>query len=225
MLCRPGTNHAMRRSHNWIRRAAVASGRKRVGRFGTMVGIIAFGALGPVAVAADQATVLHAIHMVENPTNSTRVGRRGELGPYQFRPTTWRMYTTKSFQLATDQQESDIVADKHYAWIQEGLRKAGLEPTPYRIALVWNAGLTATVTGRITSHTRHYAKRVENLVAEVTRETQLRRQQEVLKEQQLLAARAAAEKQEAAYAAAAAAGEHPPIVFSLARASTSRAED
>jgi len=198
----------------------------RLCRIGSLVGVLAFAGGGSLAQAVDQSTLLHAIHLVENPTNSTRVGRRGELGPYQFRPTTWRMYTTKSFQLATNQEESDAVAERHYAWIKEGLEKAGLEATPYRVALVWNAGLTATVSGRITSETRQYARRVENVLSDIQREAERKKQDEAIRQQQWVAAQEAARKLEASLMASASsnstvtsvdATEHSPIVFSLAR--------
>jgi hypothetical protein len=114
--------------------------------------------------APNRDDVLEAIHLVENPTNSMKIGRHGELGPYQFRPTTWRMYTKKPFRLAGNDEESDVVAAKHYDWIKRGLQQEGLEPTPYRIALAWNAGLDATVRGRVSSSSRNYATRVKNLV-------------------------------------------------------------
>jgi hypothetical protein len=115
--------------------------------------------------------VLLAIHQVENPTDTTLVGRRGELGPYQFRPVVWRKYTVKPFELAADAAEAQTVAEMHYDWIARGLARNGFEVSPYHIALAWNAGLQATVNSRTSRGSRHYAQRVANLVEQPTAPT------------------------------------------------------
>lgn len=127
------------------------------------------------ARAADRWETLQAIHMIENPTNSTRIGSRGELGPYQFRPSTWKMHTKKPFSLAANRQEADRVAVKHYDWIKQGLERSGVEATPYRIALAWNAGLDATIRDSVPASSHRYAERVE-AVANDLRKQQLVRE-------------------------------------------------
>ena len=121
------------------------------------------------AAPSERWETLQAIHMVENPTDSPRRGPHGELGPYQFRRSTWRMYTKKSFQLAIDRGESDRVAVKHYEWIREGLIRNGIEPTAYHIATAWNAGLQATIDGHIGAASRSYATRVSTIATELSR--------------------------------------------------------
>lgn len=120
--------------------------------------------LGPVAHAWERSDVLEAIHQVENPTDTIRVGRRGELGPFQFRPVVWRTYTQKPFSLAVDRTEAQAVAEMHFEWIRRGLERNKVEATPYFIGLAWNAGLQATLSGRASANSRHYAQRVANLV-------------------------------------------------------------
>jgi len=120
--------------------------------------------LGPVVQAWERGDVLEAIHQVENPNDTLRIGRRGELGPFQFRPAVWNAYTQKPFSLATDRTEAQAVAEMHFDWIKRGLERNKLEVTPYRIGLVWNAGLSATVNGRASATSLHYAQRVANLV-------------------------------------------------------------
>lgn len=122
-------------------------------------GLAAFASAGE-----DRWETLRAINWVENPTNHGRYGSKGELGPYQFRSQTWRMHTKRPFRQATDRAAADEVAVKHYEWIKKGLVKAGLKPTPYRIAMAWNCGLDAVVTGRVPRVTLNYAERVSNLV-------------------------------------------------------------
>lgn len=114
--------------------------------------------------AWERTEVLDAIHDVENPHNSTRIGRRGELGPFQFRPAVWFAYTQKPFSLAADNAEAKLVAEAHYEWIKRGLERNKLEVTPYHIGLVWNAGLHATLNNRASETSKYYAQRVANLV-------------------------------------------------------------
>jgi len=125
-----------------------------------------------IAAPASGATrweVLEAIHWVENPSNTTRPGRFGELGPYQFRELTWRMHTKKPFALANDRQHADVVAVRHYEWLRRGLEAAGLEATSYNIALAWNSGLAAVVRGRAPGAAHEYAVRVANIAAHLGR--------------------------------------------------------
>lgn len=116
------------------------------------------------AAAGDRADTLRAINLVENPTNHTRRGSKGELGPYQFRVQTWRMHTRKPFSLAVVREHADEVAIKHYEWIKRGLTDSGIDPNPFNIAMAWNSGLGAVTNGRVPTVTYNYAERVHNLV-------------------------------------------------------------
>ncbi len=119
---------------------------------------------GGAASASERWVTLQAINWVENPHNSTRVGPRGELGPYQFRPSTWRMHTRKPFALAVQRQTADEVAVQHYEWLKRGLESNGIDATPYNIALAWNAGLERVVNGRAPASAQEYASQVSNMV-------------------------------------------------------------
>ena len=123
------------------------------------------------AAAADRWETLRAINWVENPTNNTRMGRFGELGPYQFRAGTWRMHTKKSFQLANQRAAADEVAIKHYEWIKRTLGNAGVDASPFNIAMAWNSGVDNVVNGRAPSVSYDYAQRVTNLVHTFKRNT------------------------------------------------------
>lgn len=116
------------------------------------------------AAAADRWETLTAIHWVENPTNSPAPGAHGELGAYQFRRSTWRSYSSLPFEYARERVHADEVAIRHYEWLSRGFQKAGLAPTPYRIALAWNAGLNAALQGRAPRASHDYARRVVNIV-------------------------------------------------------------
>jgi len=117
-----------------------------------------------VAGASDRWMTLRAINWVENPTNQTAVGRFGELGPYQFRPGTWRMHTDKPFRLAASKPVADEIAVKHYEWIKRTLERRGVDASAFNIAMAWNCGVEAVLSGRAPTVSYHYAERVTNLV-------------------------------------------------------------
>jgi len=119
--------------------------------------------LATSAIAANRWETLRAINWVENPTNQTKVGRFGELGPYQFRPATWKMHTDKPFSMAIQRDQSDVVAVKHYEWIKKAFEQAGVDVNAFNIALAWNSGVEAVLSGRSPSSSYHYAERVANL--------------------------------------------------------------
>ncbi|MBI2497279.1 MAG: hypothetical protein HYV75_04935 [Opitutae bacterium] len=126
--------------------------------------LVTFLGFTSIAGASDRWETLRAINWVENPTNQTGVGRYGELGPYQFRPGTWRMHTDKPFHLAVKREVADEVAVKHYEWIKRTLKQHGVEASVFNIAMAWNCGVEAVLNGRAPTVTYHYAERVTNLV-------------------------------------------------------------
>jgi len=119
------------------------------------------------ARGAERWEVLQAIHWVENPRDVVRAGPCGELGPYQFRESTWRMHTAEPFSRALDKGRADAVAAAHYEWIRTQLESRGVKATPYTIALAWNAGVGRAATGKVPAASRDYATRVSNLVRDL----------------------------------------------------------
>jgi hypothetical protein len=119
------------------------------------------------AHASTRWETLEAIHAVENPRDRQTPGPCGELGAYQFRQDTWRMYSRRAFNEALDRRRSDEVAVRHYDWLKTSLERNGLEATIYNIALAWNAGIGAVVSGRVPAVSRDYATRVENIAIEL----------------------------------------------------------
>ncbi len=115
------------------------------------------------ASEAECAITLEAIHKLENPWNVTRPGPHGELGPYQFRESTWRRHTSEPFVRALDPQLSNLIAVRHYEWIRLQLERAGIVPSVYNIALAWNGGLASVLSGRVSAAARNYAERASNL--------------------------------------------------------------
>lgn len=116
-----------------------------------------------VAGASERQAILEAIHHLENPRNLTRPGPRGELGAYQFREETWRMHTAMPFARALERSCSDHVAGLHFEWIRRGLERARLPASAYFVALAWNGGLKAAISGRAPPAARRYAERAANL--------------------------------------------------------------
>lgn len=133
--------------------------------------VVSTSAFTITAKADDRWETLRAINWVENPTNHTRIGRFGELGPYQFRPATWRMHTRKPFSLAVQREAADEVAVIHYEWIKANLEKAGVDATPFNIAMAWNCGVSNVVSGHAPEVSYNYAERVVNLVHSFKRRT------------------------------------------------------
>ena len=64
------------------------------------------------ALASERWATLEAIHWIENPQDSTKPGRFGELGAYQFRESTWRMHSSVPFPRAVERRVSDDVAGR-----------------------------------------------------------------------------------------------------------------
>lgn len=131
-------------------------------------------AKSPEVASSDRWETLRAINWVENPTNHGRPGRHGELGPYQFRPATWRMHTERPFVQAVQRAAADEVAVKHYDWIKSSLERNAVEPTAFNIALAWNCGVSAVLSGRAPDVSYRYAKRVTNLVDTLKQRSQQR---------------------------------------------------
>lgn len=125
------------------------------------------------AAEVDRSATLEAIHLLENPRNVTRPGPRGELGAYQFRPATWHAYTTEPFDRALDRNVSDYVAERHFEWLKQRLEAAHVPVTTYNIALAWNGGVHAAITGRAPRAARDYAERAANLVSAYGRGTRI----------------------------------------------------
>lgn len=91
------------------------------------------------------------------------------------------MHTSIPFQRAIHRETSDVVAVMHYEWIKKSLEAARKPATPYYIALAWNGGLSAAISGRAPRAARDYAQRAANLAASYDF---TRQQQELLAQRQ-----------------------------------------
>lgn len=145
----------------------VRSGRRISRVLGLLGFVFLFSCLFSEVRATTRWETLEAIHCVENPRNRQTPGPCGELGAYQFRADTWRMYTSRPFSEALDRRRSDEVAVRHYDWLKAALERNGVEASVFNIALAWNAGVSAVVNGRVPSVSRAYASRVQNIADEL----------------------------------------------------------
>jgi len=105
---------------------------------------------------------LRAIRIRECGDRSDAVGKYGERGAYQFRYRTWRQHSKSPF-INAHRAEAHVVARKHLDWLRRSLVRAGYKPTPYNIALCWNAGFASVVSGKFGRPSIEYAQDVENL--------------------------------------------------------------
>lgn len=119
---------------------------------------------GPAkAEPVDHRKLLRAIEQVEG-ADYWRVGKAGERSKFQIMPEVWMQHSGMPFYMASSNwsaalDEQERVALCHIKWLEAHLTN----PTPYRIALAWNAGLSAVKNGRFSSAKACYARRVVNL--------------------------------------------------------------
>lgn len=118
------------------------------------------------ATAIERQRLLAAIAQVETGTADTnkparQVGRGGERSAWQISATNWSRYTRAPFiDASLDARLASAVASLHVEWLVGQLRKAGMDPTPYALALAWNAGPTAVAQHRAPPAAHAYAVRV-----------------------------------------------------------------
>jgi hypothetical protein len=115
---------------------------------------------------ADGAPVDHERFLAAVVTVESTPGRgsNGELGKYQFTRQTWTQHSKQPFDWALGRSsearlERDRVARAHAKWIEQHVDN----PTPYRMALVWNAGLATVQRNGFSDSSVDYAKRVFNV--------------------------------------------------------------
>jgi hypothetical protein len=119
-------------------------------------------ALCAVSHAADR-RILHAIREAEGVKDPARRGPAGELGFYRITPGVWVQHTSAAFdRAASDHLLEERIAIRHLDWLERELVRGGHVPTPFRLALAWNAGLEGS--NRAPASAVDYARRVANLV-------------------------------------------------------------
>lgn len=112
------------------------------------------------------AVFLSKLGMVETGGKWTKVGKKGELGAYQMRRITWYSLTTQPFRLAKDPNVAPAIAAKYLRRICAALRRVGLPPTAYYMALTWKEGIRNVRDGTYGPKAVDFADRVQNLYDE-----------------------------------------------------------
>lgn len=124
------------------------------------------------AMPVDEHRLLAAIAQVETGTRnlnrpSKKVGRSGERSAWQITETVWRQYTrTKFVAASTDARLANTIAALHLRTLSLTFEAHGILPTPYRLAVAWNAGASAAIENAVGPRTHDYAQRVTNLYHE-----------------------------------------------------------
>jgi hypothetical protein len=117
---------------------------------------------GHCSPATDSDRLLNAIRQVEEWQG--RDGAAGERGPWQITKAVWMQHCPAwGFEKARAQRYARVCAARHLDWLVAGLRRKGIEPVPYTLALAWNAGLTGATNGRAPRRAHDYADRVQAL--------------------------------------------------------------
>lgn len=122
-------------------------------------------ALASVSHAAD-GRLLRAIRAAEGVKDPAKVGAFGELGYFRIRSVVWQQHTTAAFaRAAWDHALEERIAARHLDFLTRELTRSGQVPTPYRVALAWNAGLEGSSGKHTPASAYDYAKRVTNIYA------------------------------------------------------------
>lgn len=110
--------------------------------------------------------VLVCIALAENTPNHIE-GKAGERSRYQITRDVWEKYTSEPFERASSSYPEDMalqthVAKQHLLYLATNVKN----PSVFRIAAAWNAGLTAVNEGRTPIDSINFADRVRNLYEE-----------------------------------------------------------
>lgn len=99
----------------------------------------------------------------------------GARGVYQIKEATWKQYSSKPFEWASEQSyvaqvETHRVALKHAHWIVEkAIPALRIPATPYSVGLIWNVGYGNVERLNLTDKNVDYARRFSNLYEDLGR--------------------------------------------------------
>lgn len=120
-----------------------------------------------LARAADTIDFVKLVDAIAEVENTPGRGKHGERSPWQFKRNVWEKHSGYSFDYADVKSrfaraEQQRVAIAHAEWIADNIDY----PTPYRIALAWNAGVHCLLYNNFSDKSVDYAKRVRNVYEE-----------------------------------------------------------
>jgi hypothetical protein len=145
----------------WRRSITAARIRRARPNSITVAVLLMLAALPASAYCPDR--LLAAISARETPGGwDGRSGPAGEVSQWQITPAVWRQHMgAQPLRDAWNVQDARICAERHLAWLDAGLRRHGYEPTPERLALAWNLGLSGALQRGCRPHA--YARQVGNI--------------------------------------------------------------
>ena len=139
-----------------------------------LIGGLLAGAPSVSAADLQRPAFLNSIAQLETGTIDVgrpcaKIGRRGERSAWQISPEVWREYCEAPFTRASsDGRLAAMVAAAHLEWLRLSLEQKGRPATPYNLALAWNAGLGAVLTGKAPPGAHDYAARAVALYEALT---------------------------------------------------------
>ena len=105
--------------------------------------------------AVDEVAQLYGLSYAEN--SHRKIGKRGELGDWQMMPYNVKKYGGYQMVHAL-MMLRDVIED---------LKNRGVDPSPFNIALAWNAGPKAASMGKAPVASYHYAAKAERRYNEI----------------------------------------------------------
>lgn len=101
---------------------------------------------------------------VETPNGiPAKPGPAGDTGRWQLTPAVRHDRAVDLRRIGKPITDENL-AIAHVVWIEHVLLKNHITPTPYTVALAWNAGIGAELRGTAPARARDFARRVANLV-------------------------------------------------------------
>lgn len=118
-----------------------------------------------VVPLVDAQRTVAAVWAAEN-WDGHSVGLSGEVGPGQWLPSTWRMFSSRPVSWASSQStaariEQERVGLAEVKWILARLKGLGLEESAWSVGLVHNAGYGNVKAGLAEPRHRAFADRVQ----------------------------------------------------------------
>lgn len=119
----------------------------------------------PSRAHLEEIVTIEALRLVED-SKYYEVGPKGERSQWQISPEVWKTWSAVPFERASRreyQEEARRVAKQQVGWLNANL----VNPSPFRLALAWNAGLGAVNESRIPESSFDFARRFVNLYEEI----------------------------------------------------------
>lgn len=106
------------------------------------------------------AALVLALAQIETPNGVPLApGPAGETGRWQLTPSV-RADRGAELEARHEKVTDEAIARAQVRWLERELVRAGVDPSPFNIALAWNCGLTRTLQGKAPVASYDFATRV-----------------------------------------------------------------